>query len=209
MGQSADQLRRQIEDTRGELGGTLDAIGDRFSPGRIVERRKNRVINGLQSVRERVMGTASDTGSAVADAAGGVADTAGDAVDTLRETPDTVRRQTQGNPLAAGAIAIGVGVLLASIFPATDKEQRAAQQLMDKAEPLKDELKQAGQEMAEHLKEPARDAVQQVKETATTGTEAVADTARDAVSTTSETARDAAENIRTEVSANGSDEATY
>lgn len=209
MGQSADQLRRQIEDTRGELGGTLDAIGDRFSPGRIVERRKNRVINGLQSVRERVMGTASDTGSAVADAACGVADTAGDAVDTLRETPDTVRRQTQGNPLAAGAIAIGVGVLLASIFPATDEEQRAAQQLMDRAEPLKDELKQAGQEMAEHLKEPARDAVQRVKETATAGTEAVADTARDAVSTSSETARDAAENIRTEVSANGSDEATY
>jgi len=200
MGQSADQLRRQIEDTRGELGGTLDAIGDRFSPGRIVERRKNRVINGLQSVRERVMGTASDTGSAVADAAGGVADTAGDAVDTLRETPDTVRRQTQGNPLAAGAIAIGVGVLLASIFPATDKEQRAAQQLMDKAEPLKDELKQAGQEMAEHLKEPARETVEQVKEVASESAEAVSQTAKDAVGATSDSAREATETLRTEAS---------
>ena len=143
MGQSAEQLRREIEDTRGDLGETLDAIGDRLSPGRMMERRKNRMRSGLQTVRERVMGTVSDTGSAgaVADTAGGVADAAGGAVSTLKETPDTVRQQTQGNPLAAGAIAIGVGVLLASVFPATEKERRAADQLMDKAEPLKDELR--------------------------------------------------------------------
>ena len=58
MGQDADQLKREIEDTRGELGGTLDAIGDRLSPGRMVERRKNRMMNGLHNVRDRVMGTA-------------------------------------------------------------------------------------------------------------------------------------------------------
>jgi gas vesicle protein len=200
MGQSADQLKREIEGTRGELGGTLDAIGDRLSPGRMVERRKNRMINGLHNVRDRVMGTASDTGSAVADAAGGVADAAGEAVDTLKDTPDTVRRQTQGNPLAAGAIAVGVGVLLASIFPATDKERRAAEQLMDKAEPLKDELKQAGQEMAEHLKEPAREAVQQVKGAATESAEEISQTAKEAVGATSDSAREATETIRTEAS---------
>ena len=155
MGQSAEQLRREIEYTRGDLGETLDAIGDRLSPGRMMERRKNRMRSGLQTVRERVMGTVSDTGSsvagAVADTAGGVADAAGGAVSTLKETPDTVRQQTQGNPLAAGAIAMGVGVLLATVFPATEKERRAADQLMDKAEPLTAELKQAGREIAEHI----------------------------------------------------------
>jgi ElaB/YqjD/DUF883 family membrane-anchored ribosome-binding protein len=204
MGQSADQLRREIEGTRGELGGTLDAIGDRLSPGRMVERRKNRVMSGLHDVRDRVMGTASDTGSAVghavSDVAGGVADAAGGAVDTLKDTPDTMRRQTHGNPLAAGAIAVGVGVLLASMFPATDKERRAAGQLMDKAEPLKDELKQAGQEMTEHLKEPAREAVQQVKGAASESAEAVSQTAKEAVGATSDSAREVTENVRTEAS---------
>ena len=193
MGQSAEQLRREIEYTRGDLGETLDAIGDRLSPGRMMERRKNRMRSGLQSVRERVMGTVSDTGSsvagAVADTAGGVADAAGGAVSTLKETPDTVRQQTQGNPLAAGAIAMGVGVLLATVFPATEKERRAADQLMDKAEPLTAELKQAGREIAEHMREPAHEAVDQVKEAASEGTQAVTDTARQATDTASHDAR--------------------
>jgi hypothetical protein len=197
MGQDADQLKREIEDTRGELGGTLDAIGDRLSPGRMVERRKNRMVNGLHNVRDRVMGTASDTGSAVGHA---VADAAGGAVDSLKDTPDTVRRQTQGNPLAAGAVAIGVGVLLASIFPASDQERRAAEQLMDKAEPLKDELKQAGQEMAEHLKEPALEAVQQLKGAAAESADEISQSAKDAVGATSDSAREATETIRTDAS---------
>jgi ElaB/YqjD/DUF883 family membrane-anchored ribosome-binding protein len=191
MGQSAEQLRREIEYMRGDLSETLEAIGDRVSPGRMMERRKNRFINGLQGVRDRVMGTASDAGSAVGDVAGG-------AVDTLKQTPDTVRQPAEGNPLAAGAIAVGVGVLLASIFPASEKERRAADQLMDKTEPLKDELKETGREMAEHLKEPALEAVQQVKNTATEGTQSVTDTAKEAVGTTSETASEGAQQIRNE-----------
>jgi hypothetical protein len=206
MGQSAEQLRREIDDTRGDLGETLDAIGDRLSPGRMIERRKNRVMGGLQTVRERVMGTASEAGSAVSsavtDATGGVADAAGSAVSTLTESPDTVRKQTQGNPLAAGAIAVGVGVLLASVFPATEKERRAADQLMDKAEPLKEELKETGREMAEHMTEPAREAIEQVKEAANESTQAVADTAKQAAGATSENARDAAEHIRNEATGN-------
>jgi ElaB/YqjD/DUF883 family membrane-anchored ribosome-binding protein len=198
MGQSAEQLRREIEYTRGDLGETLDAIGDRLSPGRMMERRKNRMRSGLQSVRERVMGTVSDTGSAV----GGVADVAGGAVSTLKDTPDTVREQTQGNPLAAGAIAMGVGVLLATVLPATEKERRAADQLMDKAEPLTEELKDAGREIAEHMREPAREAVEQVKEAASEGTQAVTDTARQATDTASHDARHAMDSVRNEATDN-------
>jgi hypothetical protein len=207
MGRSAEQLRREIEDTRGDLGETLDAIGDRVSPGRMMERRKNRLMNGVHTVRERVMGTASDAGSAVghavSDAVDGVADAAGGAVSTLKETPDTMRRETQGNPLAAGAIAMGVGVLLASVFPATAKERRAADQLMDKAEPLKEELMDTGREMAEHLKEPAREAVQEVKDAASEGAQSVTETAKEAAGTTSQSAREAADHVRSETTDRG------
>jgi hypothetical protein len=202
MCQSAEQLRRDIDHTRGSLSETLDAIGDRVSPGRMIERRKNRVLNGIQTMRERVMGTASDT---IADVTDGVSGVAGEAVDTIKDTPEMVRRQTQGNPLAAGAVAVGVGVLLASIFPASTPEQRAAGQLMDKAEPLTDELRHAGQEMAEHIKEPARDAIAQVKEAATEGAQAVTESAKDAAGTTSDTARDATATVQAEATRSGTD----
>jgi ElaB/YqjD/DUF883 family membrane-anchored ribosome-binding protein len=191
MGQSAEELRREIEYTRGDLGETLDAIGDRVSPGRIVERRKNRVVNGFSSVRNRVMGTASDAGQSVGD-------TAGSAVDTIKGAPDAVVQQTQGNPLVAGGIAFGVGVLLASVFPATAKEQQVAGQLKEKAEPLAEDLKQTGQQMAQHMKEPAREAVESVKQAATEGQQAVADTAKQAAESTGQAAREGAETVRSE-----------
>jgi ElaB/YqjD/DUF883 family membrane-anchored ribosome-binding protein len=196
MGQSAEELRREIEYTREDLGETLDAIGDRVSPGRIVERRKNKVVNGLTSVRDRVMGTATDAGHSVGD-------TAGSAVDTIKGAPDAVVQQTQGNPLVAGGIAFGVGVLLASVFPATAKEQQVASQLKEKAEPLTEDLKQTGQEMAEHLKEPARDALESVKQAATEGQQAVTDTAKDAADSTRQAAREGAETVRSEAPGDG------
>jgi gas vesicle protein len=191
MGQSAEELKRDIESTRHDLGQTLDAIGDRVSPGRIVERRKNRVVNGLSSVRDRVMGTASDAGHAIGDTAAGT-------VDTLKGAPDTVVHQTQGNPLVAGAVAFGVGVLMASVFPATAKEQEVADQLKDKAQPLTDDLKQTGQQIAEHLKEPAREAVESVKQAATEGQQALTDTAKDAADSTRQAARQGTETIHAE-----------
>ena len=196
MGQSAEELRRDIEQTRGELGETLDAIGDRVSPGRMIERKKNRATNMVRSARERVMGSASDTGQAFADKGHAIGDAASGAIDTLKGSPDTVRQQTQGSPLVAGAIAFGLGVLVASVLKPSEIEKQAAGQLMDKAQPLTDGLKQAGQEAAEHLKEPALAAIEQVKEAATEGAHSVAETAKQSAETGKQTALDAAETVR-------------
>ena len=43
------------------------------------------------------------------------------------------RRQTQGNPLAAGLIAFGVGWLVSSLLPDSQKERELAHQLKDRA----------------------------------------------------------------------------
>jgi hypothetical protein len=196
MGQSAEELRRDIEQTRGELGETLDAIGDRVSPGRMMERRKNRATNMFRSTRERVMGSASDTGHAVADTGHAIGDAASGALDSLKGSPDAVRRQTQGSPLVAGAIAFGVGVLVASVVKPSEIEKQAAGQLMDKAQPLTEELKHAGQEAAEHLKQPALAAIEQVKDAASEGAHSVADTAKQSAETSKQMARDAAETVR-------------
>ena len=199
MGQSTEELRRDIAQTRGELGETLDAIGDRVSPGRMIERRKNRATNMVRGVRDRVMGSASDTSHALADAGHAIGETASGTVDSLKSSPEVVRHQTQGNPLMAGAIAFGVGLLAASVFQPSEIEKQAAGQLMDKAEPLTQELKQMGQETMEHLKEPALAAIEEVKETASGGAQAIAETTKHSVETNKLTALDVADTLRSEI----------
>ena len=65
---SAEQLRQQLDEQRGEIGQDLVAIGDRVSPKRMTERKTAAVREKLGGVRESVMG-AKDT----------VVDKAGDA----------------------------------------------------------------------------------------------------------------------------------
>ena len=189
MGQSAEELRQEIAGTRSDLGDTLDAIGDRVSPGRVMERRKNRMTNGLRSAKDRIFGTASDAG-------GAVAGTAGTAVDAVRSAPDAAMTQTQGKPVVAGAVAFGVGFLVAAAFPPSEVEEQAASKVIDKAEPLKEQLTAAGQDVAEHLKEAATDAASQVKDAATSGGDQVADAAKHAAQHAKETTSDAAQQVR-------------
>lgn len=193
MGQSAEELRQEIAATRADLGDTMDAIGDRVSPGRVIERRKNRMTNGLRTAKERIFGTASN-------ATGAVTGSAGSAVDTVRSAPETARGQAQGNPLLAGAIAFGAGFAIAAAVPPSKTEEEAAGKVMDKVEPLKQQLSEAGQEVAGNLKEAATEAATAVKETATEGGQQVAGTAKDAAETTTQASRDAVETARSEAS---------
>ena len=83
----------------------------------MIERRKNRFVVGMRSAKDRTMGTGSDASHAVTDRVQGVgegiADTAGSAVDTVRSAPEAARQQAQGNPMMAGAVAFGLGFLVA------------------------------------------------------------------------------------------------
>lgn len=191
MGQNPDELRRDIEQIRDGLGDTLDAIGDRVSPGRVLERRKNRAVQGIQSVRDRVMGTASDATSSLGT-------TTGSAMDTVRDAPNAVRHQTQGSPVAAGAVAFGVGFLAAAIFPPSRSEQHAVQGLMDKAEPLKDELTAAAKDVAQNVKGAAQDAVEDVKSVAADSKQAVTESVREGVDSTTSSTRQAADTVKNE-----------
>ena len=130
-------------------------------------------------------------------------DSTGSAVDTLKGAPDSIRQGTEGSPLVAGGIAFGVGFLLAAIAPASEPEQRVAEQLADKAEPLKAELAGAAKEVVDNVKETAKEAVEEVKTTATDGQQAVAGTVRDGVDATTASTRDAASTIKQDVTTDG------
>ena len=190
MGQDTDELKRDIEDTRAGMTETLDAIGDRVSPGRIVERRKNRIRASVHDVRDRVMGTASN-------AQQGLSDAAHDATDAVKHTPDAITSGTQGAPLMAGAIAFGAGFLVAAVFSPTDTEKKASAKVMQTLEPAKEQLVDSAKELADHLKEPAKQAAQDIKDTAGESAAAVASTARDAAEQTKQQTSDSVEAVRT------------
>src|SRR4051795_11970278 len=138
-----DVIRRQIEETRRELSYDVDALNEKVNPARVMDRRVSAAKGRITSLKEKVMGTAQDTSyhaqgmasnaagsvqNAASSAADSVQSAASTAVDTVQQTPDMVVRQTQGNPLAAGLIAFGVGWLVSSLLPASQKEQELAQQ---------------------------------------------------------------------------------
>ena len=56
MGTTEDQLRHEAEMQRERMGDTLEAIGDRLSQERMVERRKAAVSQTFRSMKESVMG---------------------------------------------------------------------------------------------------------------------------------------------------------
>src|SRR5690349_21063229 len=135
-----EQLRREIEHTQRGLSADVNALTEKVTPRRIVQRRMDRTRRAIANMKDKVMGTASSGTEAVADTASTVAEnmsaTASSAAQTVGELPATVRRGTEGNPLAAGLIAFGLGWLTASLLPASKPEQELAGEAKDFAQPV-------------------------------------------------------------------------
>jgi hypothetical protein len=173
-----DEIQSQIERTRQDLSTDVDRLAEKVSPGKVVSRRMDSLKSGAASLRERVMGSGDGGGlRGAGDSIGSKASQLGDAASTA---PQAIRSQTQGNPLAAGLIAFGVGWLLSSTAPASAAEQRLAAKAESSARELAEPLKQAGQEMAQELKEPVQESVEQVKATAADAAQQTTDQAKHA-----------------------------
>jgi len=188
MAQTADQLRQEIAYRRDEIGRDLDALGDKVSPGRAVHRRAERISGRVHRVREAVMGTAEGAtdrmSSTASDTASRVSATAGEAADAVRQAPEMARQQVEGNPLAAGLIAYGFGMLVATLLPPTQTEQDLAGKAQPVLQSAMEEAKTAGQEVVADLREPARDAVDQVREVASEAAQTVSANASQAAQET-------------------------
>lgn len=184
MSQSPEEIRADIERTRQELGGDVDALADKVSPSKIVDRQTDKVKNAFGSVRERVMGAADDAGSAVSGAGGHVAD-----------IKDRAVAKAEGSPLAIGLIAFGAGLLVASLFPASTKEKKVAADVKDQAQPLVDGVTEMAKDVGSNLKEPAQDAATAVKESAAGSVQTVKDEAQGATSEVQDRAQHARENV--------------
>lgn len=196
MSENPDAIRADIEATRARLGTNVDAVADKVTPSNIVQRQGDKVKDAVFGVKEKVMGTAEHATDRVHSGTGSAGSHLSDAGSAIGDTPRQVRAKTQGNPLAAGLIAFGAGMLFSSLIPASEKEREAADALKTKAEPLTTELTEAAKDIAEGLKAPAQEAMENVKATAAAATDHVKAEGQGAVDDVKYRAADAKDNVQ-------------
>jgi cell division septum initiation protein DivIVA len=218
-----DQIRSNIEQTQQHLSADVDALAEKVSPPRIVQRRVEQTRSAMANFKDTIMGSTAQATSTISGTAGSAADSAkgmasstkdtvaakaSSAADMASSVPDQARQRTRGNPLAAGLVAFGVGWLLSSLLPATDREQQAATELKDlaveKSGPVKEQLTQAGQEVAGNLRESAQQRVQSVRETAADAASTVAGEAQSQASDVAGHAQEARDRVTDSASLDGS-----
>jgi Protein of unknown function (DUF3618) len=226
MSSDPDQIRDEINQTQRNLSADVDALTEKISPPRIVERRVQATRDAMTNVKDKIMGSTSQgtsqvretmnsqaagVGQAVTDRASTARDTAAATVSSAagaaRSAPDMVRRQATGNPVAAGLIAFGAGWLLSSLIPASTPEQQVATQVKDFAtehgRPVAQQLGEAGQQAAQQLRESAQQRAESVKDTAADAASTVSDEAHGAAAQVSSQAQDAAGTVREQAGSSG------
>ena len=165
---SPDQIRDDIERTRGNLSADVNALTDTVSPGNVARRQVDKARGTVTGVKDKVMGVGNSAGSSAGSAASSVSD-------AVSGAPGAVATQARGNPLAAGLIALGTGWLLGSLLPASPKEAQVAGAVKDNASTLAQPLTDAAKTAAAELKGPAQEALESVKSTATDAAATVKD----------------------------------
>jgi uncharacterized protein YjbJ (UPF0337 family) len=173
---AADTATSKVQDT---VGSTTSTVHDKVSSG------ASHTGDALHSTGESLHG-AKDNVAAKLSGAG----------TAISQAPAQVKAQAQGNPLAAGLIAFGAGMLLSSLIPASTKEREAADQLKTAAQPLAGKVTEAAKGVVQDLKEPAQEAVENVKAAAADGAQNVRAEGQGAVSDVKDRAADAKDNVQ-------------
>jgi hypothetical protein len=220
-----DEIRADIERTRATLSDDVDDLAESVKPKSVARRQVDKVKDAVGNVKDRVMGSDEDdysTSSTVGDKASAARDTvadrayaakdavadkayaakdtvsekASDAADAVREAPATLKRKAQGNPLAAGVIAFGLGMLVSSLIPSSEKERQAVSTLQENLEPVKQKATEVARDMGESLKPAAQEAAESVKSTAQEGVESVKQEGQSAAQDVKGQARDSKDTVQ-------------
>jgi hypothetical protein len=140
MGQDTGQIKQDIEETRGRMGETVEALGYKAD---VPSRAKDAVSGRVDSMKSKISGATPDGG----------------------EVKDGARRAkgvAQENPLGLAIGAVAVGFVGGMLIPSTRVEDEKIGPMADQ---VKDKAKETGQEAMERGKEAARQAADTAKET--------------------------------------------
>jgi len=212
VGQRPEELKSDIAQRREQMGDTLDAIGDRVSPGQIAGRQKALMRRRVTGWRYSIMGQPDQPSygySSGSYASGtdedqdspGLTDRIQDRAQAVTDAPQAARRQAQGNPMAAGLIAFGAGLLIATVLPESETEQQAVQQVQPKLEQAASQAGEIGQQVADTAKQSAQEHGQELKGSVTDAAQQVKQEASGAAQEVKDHAQDAAQDVKGEAQA--------
>ncbi|HKN93480.1 MAG TPA: DUF3618 domain-containing protein [Thermoleophilaceae bacterium] len=141
MGQDPEAIRRDIEQTRDQMGETVEAIGYKTD---VRSRAKDSVQEKTGRLREKISGATPNPD----DVKGGAKQAVG---------------MAQENPIGLAVGAVAVGFVAGMLVPSSKVED---EKLGPMADQLKQQAAETGQEALERGKQVAQDAAQSAAETA-------------------------------------------
>lgn len=148
MAQDPEQIREQIEQTRGEMGDTVEAITHKTDvPGRM----KESIANKRDRLKRQMAGASSTVSERTPDA------------DDVRQGAQQAVGIAQENPLGLAIGGIAVGFLVGMALPKTRAEDERIGPLADQ---VKDSAAGTAQEALERGKTVAQEAAGAAVETA-------------------------------------------
>jgi ElaB/YqjD/DUF883 family membrane-anchored ribosome-binding protein len=182
VGEEPDQIRREIEQTRAEMGETVDALSYKTNV-------KARAKDSIQDKKESVMGVAQSAKERLVGAGQSVSDRTPDS-DQVKHQARRAKSVAQENPLGLAVGAVAVGFLAGMLIPSTRIEDEKMGQISDD---VIDRAKETGQEALERGKQVAQEAAQSAQQTAKESGQQHADELK---STASDHAQEAASSAR-------------
>ncbi|MEA2456576.1 MAG: hypothetical protein QOI45_2838 [Thermoleophilaceae bacterium] len=147
MGQDPSEIREQIEQTRGDMGETVEALGYKAD---VKARAKDSIVEKRDRLKEQITGTGSRVGEATPDA------------DDVKAGAKRAVGVAQENPLGLALGSVALGFLAGMLVPSTRVEDEKVGPIADD---VKERVKETGQEALERGKEVAQEAAQSAKET--------------------------------------------
>jgi len=148
MGQDPSQIREDIEQTRAEMGDTVDALAHKAD---VKSRVKESIGDKTERFRNQMSGTASRISDAPPDR------------EQVGEGAQQAVGVAQENPIGLAIGGIAAGFLGGMLLPTTKIED---ERLGPVADEVKDKAKETGQEALERGKEVASQVAEQASETA-------------------------------------------
>ncbi|UGS37079.1 DUF3618 domain-containing protein [Capillimicrobium parvum] len=148
MGQDPSTIRDEIEQTRQEMGETIDALGYKAD---VKSRAKENVQGKVDSVKEKITGVGDSISGATPDS------------DQIKGQARKAVGIAQENPLGLAVGAVAVGFLAGMLIPESRMEH---EKLGPMADEVKQQMRDTGQEALEHGKQVAQDAVQGARDAA-------------------------------------------
>jgi gas vesicle protein len=171
MGQDPSQIRQEIEETRSEMGETVDALAYKTD---VKTRVKSSVADKRDQVVGQLRGTTGKIGEATPDG------------EQLKEGAQRAAGVAQENPLGLALAGVAGGFLVGMILPSSRIEN-------ERVGPLADQVKETAVETGQEALERGKEVASQVAEQAVEGAK---EAGQEALDTAKEAGREQAEELK-------------